>query len=296
MRNQIIVIVLIFSLLNCGEKDPDSLVEFRDKYPTELVQQVFDEQRNPLPPDGFEILPYPTDLGLMWAVLTKPEDDQVRPCIVWVTGGLPPGGPIFEKGPAEDDQSAEVFREAGLIVCYPSFRGTAGNPGFQEGFYGEVKDLVQLYDSLKARPNIDPDRIFLGGHSTGGTLVLLAAAMTDQYKAVFSFGPVDDPEGYGEEPLHANRKHEFKARAPIYWLHNISVPTFVIEGDTSPSNYASLFFMQEECENPAVTFLVAENADHFSVLRPANQLIAKKLMKPGPLSLTSEELNRAIAR
>lgn len=53
----------------------------------------------------------------------------------------------------------------------PSFRGEDRNPGSYEMFYGELEDLDAAYDWLAKQPWVDPDRIYLAGHSTGGTPV-----------------------------------------------------------------------------------------------------------------------------
>jgi dipeptidyl aminopeptidase/acylaminoacyl peptidase len=69
-----------------------------------------------------------------------------------------------------------------------------------------VDDVIVATEYLRAQPHVDPDRIYLGGHSTGGTLVQLVAASSDQYRAVFSFGPMDDVGGYGRSMCHVTRK------------------------------------------------------------------------------------------
>ena len=48
---------------------------------------------------------------------------------------------------------------------------------------------------------VDPDQIYLGGHSTGGTLALLVAESTDRFRAIFSFGPVANMRNYGTDIL-----------------------------------------------------------------------------------------------
>ena len=79
-------------------------------------------------------------------------------------------------------------------MMFPSLRGGNDNPGKKEGFLGEVNDVLAASEFLSRQEYVDPDRIYLGGHSTGGTLALLVAASTDKYRAVFSFGPNDDVE------------------------------------------------------------------------------------------------------
>ena len=60
-------------------------------------------------------------------------------------------------------------------MMFPGLRGTSGNPGTQESFLGEVDDVLAAADFLRKVDYVDPSRIYLGGHSTGGTLALLVA-------------------------------------------------------------------------------------------------------------------------
>jgi len=123
--------------------------------------------------------------------------------MIWVFGGFDNsiGETAWEPATPDNDQSASAFREAGMVMMYPSFRGGNMNPGNFEGFYGEVDDLLAAADYLATKDYVDPQRIYLGGHSTGGTMVMLAAAATVRFRAVFAFGPVDDVSGYGAEML-----------------------------------------------------------------------------------------------
>jgi dipeptidyl aminopeptidase/acylaminoacyl peptidase len=104
--------------------------------------------------------------------------------------------------------------------------------------------VIAAAKHLATLPWIDPARIYLGGHSTGGTLVLLTAALSDQFRAVFSFGPVHNPSSYGPPyfPKTASAL-EIKLRSPMDWLDNISSPTFVIEG-ADDGNWDAIKSMQ----------------------------------------------------
>ncbi len=114
-------------------------------------------------------------------------------------------------------------------MLYPSLRGGNSNPGQIEAFFGEVDDVLAATEFVAQLPYVDPQRIYLGGHSTGGTLALLVAAASDRYRAVFSFGPVDDVAGYGADVLPFNPfdQREVVLRSPIYWLDRIKTPVFV---------------------------------------------------------------------
>jgi len=181
---------------------------------------------------------------------------------------------------------------------YPSVRGGNGSPGSVELFYGEVDDLLAALDYLAAQPYVDPNRIYLGGHSTGGLLVLLAAEMTDRFRAVFSFGPVGKVTDYGikDSPYNSNDEQENRLRSPIYYLSDIRTPTFVIEGDNG--NIDSLHELKESNKSSPVQFIEVAGKDHFSVLAPMNNLLAQKILSDisdrSNIKITNAEVRNAI--
>ena len=65
----------------------------------------------------------------MNALLSKPDTPgQKHAAIIWITGGFPPGGigdSAWEPSPAENDQSAKVYRENGIIMMYPTMRSSS---------------------------------------------------------------------------------------------------------------------------------------------------------------------------
>src|SRR5690606_3682486 len=101
-------------------------------------------------------------------------------------------------GPPSDDQSASAYREAGMLMMFPTLRGGNDNPGRREAFWGEVDDVLAALEAARRLPYVDPQRIYLGGHSTGATLALLVAASGASVNAVVALGPVADISGYGD--------------------------------------------------------------------------------------------------
>ena len=85
-------------------------------------------------------------------------------------------GPVPPQGPLRAAITA-AYRRAGIVMMYPSLRGGNDNPGRREGFLGEVDDILAAAEYLARESYVDPGRIYLGGHSTGGTLAMLAAEM-----------------------------------------------------------------------------------------------------------------------
>jgi acetyl esterase/lipase len=74
-----------------------------------------------------------------------------------------------------DMLDCQPFLAAGLIVFAPAYRGENGNPGVHEMLYGELDDALAALAWLRARPEVDPERVFVFGYSAGGMLAALLA-------------------------------------------------------------------------------------------------------------------------
>lgn len=200
--------------------------------------------------------------------------------------------------PRENDQTAAAFRKAGVVMMFPSLRGGNDNPGVKESFLGEVDDVLAAATHLAKQQYVDPERIYLGGHSTGGTLVLLVAEYSDRFRGVFSFGPVEDVSSYGTDsgllPFDTSNRQEVELRSPQYWLDSVRSPVWIIEG--TEGNIDALQTMARATTNPTTHFIEVGGADHFSVLAPTNELLAQKILHDsaatGQLSLSEDEVNR----
>ena len=239
------------------------------------------------PPDVFRRIKYPSPVGELTAYLTPdPGDGQKHPAIVWITGGDSNTiDELWEPAPVENDQTAAAYREAGIVLMFPSLRGGNDNPGRREGFLGEADDVIAAAENLAKQPYVDPERIYLGGHSTGGTLVMLVAELSDRFRAIFAFGPARDVRNYGGQFVYheSSDPQESMLRSPGYWLDSVRDPLFVIEG--TGGNIASLQAMQANSTNPLVHFVAVTGPDHFGVLAPANAAIAAKILDDqGPTS------------
>ena len=125
---------------------------------------------------------------------------------------------------------------------YPSLRGGNNNPGYRERFFGEVDDVIAAAQFLAGLDYVDPSRIYLGGHSTGGTLALLVAESGNQFRAVFSLSPAWDIRGYDQKavPFDISIQTNVDCDHQIFWLDSIPLRMFVFEGTESPSNIGEL--------------------------------------------------------
>lgn len=281
-----------------------TLLDVRAGHVTKLLRQESGKEDVPWAPlHLFRTVKYPSPAGELAAYVSyPPADGKKRPAVIWIFGGFGNGidDTAWKKASPENDQSASAFRQAGLVLMFPSLRGGNKNPGVIEGFYGEVEDVLAARAYLAKQPFVDPQRIYLGGHSTGGTLVLLVAESTDQFRAIFAFGPVTDPASYGEEYLPYDRLNAKEAglRAPVKWLDLIQNPTFILEGSQGNAFHLPLF--ASASRNPLVQVRPIKNANHFNILAPVTKLIANKIWKDtgtnSNLRITPAELEQVMKK
>jgi acetyl esterase/lipase len=266
-----------------NRQSSQTLAQARHGFTTHLIEHVHDSGPVEDPPATvFRLVHYRSPVGPLAAYLTPPRSRGNHPAIIWITGGDDNSiSDVWSPASADDDQTAAQYRQAGITMMFPSLRGGNDNPGYEEGFMGEADDILAAADFLARQPGVDPGRIYLGGHSTGGTMALIESEYSARFRAVFSFGPVASPSTYDPQevaqPWDPTNPQELYLRSPIYWLGSITKPTFVFEGTTAPSNIKSLRLMSAANTNPNVHFYPVDDLTHFSILAPVNELIAKKI-------------------
>jgi acetyl esterase/lipase len=235
----------------------------------------------PPPAGSLKLVDYPSEVGRLLAYVSiPPSEEKKHPAIIWIHGG--DCNSLSEKWEPDDPknaQNASVFRESGVITMFPALRGGNNSESKREGFLGEANDIEAALNYLEAQPFVDPKRVFLGGHSTGGTLAMLVAESTSRFRAVFAFGPVGDFADYGNDFRDFQRSdEEFYVRSPEYWLSEIGSPTYVIEGDSRTSNIRSLRTMRRKSKNPVIHFVEGKGYDHFDILSPYNTVISRAIL------------------
>jgi alpha/beta superfamily hydrolase len=299
---RITFLLLVLAVIGCGKVSTSlpspanpptgqSLREARSGFVTQIVSSG-ESYGAPDTPTGseFELIRYQSPAGLLAAYLTTdPGDSQKHPAIVWITGGDNNSiGDVWTPSDRSNDQSASAFRREGIVMMFPSQRGGNNNPGRREGFYGEVDDILAATDYLAGLPYVDPDQIYLGGHSTGGTMVMLVGACTDRFRAVFALGPVAAAAQYGGEYVYCNPNNESEMvlRSPLYWLHCMKSPMYVFEGAEN-GNWDAIQNMVDENSNPEVQFFKVPGHDHFSVIAPLTEKLATQIVA-GKIKITQQ--------
>ena len=286
-----------------GDPPPATLLGARQNFHTKLLSQ--NTEKDPVkvaPRKLFLTVKYPAANGQLAAYLTPdPVDGKKHPAIIWITGGdCNSIGDVWSAAPRDNDQTAAAYRQAGIVMMFPSLRGGNNNPGVKEGFLGEVDDVLAAAKYLQKQPYVDSKRVYLGGHSTGGTLALLVSECSPLFRAVFAFGPVGDIGGYGSDfvPVDLKNRQEVRLRSPRYWLASIQSPTWVLEG-TKDGNITSLRAMANISTNAKVRFVEIKAADHFATLAPINEFIARQILQDTDaecsITLSADEVNRHFA-
>ncbi len=284
------------------------ILEARKGHRPQWVKSSFksDGEVDEPPPEVFQKITYVSPVGKLAAYLTPdPKDGKKHPAIVWAHGGFGGiGSSFWQPAPKSNDQSARAFRERGIVVMCPSWRGENNNPGKFELFYGELDDYLAALEHVRKLPYVDPDRIYLGGHSTGGTMVLLAAVASDKFRAAFSFGGMPDcvslmaNGGYGNTPYDPDSKIDNELRSAVRYTAFIKQPTFYFEGGDS-SYQEGAKEMEAVAQPLGIPFKAYElPGNHFNILHPITNLVAEKILQDaGPkwnLTFSKTELEAAI--
>jgi dipeptidyl aminopeptidase/acylaminoacyl peptidase len=144
----------------------------------------------------------------------------------------------------------------------------------------EFRDSQAGLDNAKAAldfilakvPNIDPNRIYIAGHSSAATLALLVAEHDARIKACAAYAPCTDVEarlapgladlnralpGYGEFIRFSSPKtHADKLKCPVFLFH--------AKDDTNvPVSQTTDFAAQVKKSNPNVTLVVVPRGGHY---------------------------------
>jgi len=250
-----------------------------------LVAELAGATAPPRPPPDTPVRPvtYTSgDLQLPAFLTRAPDDDALQPALIWLGGGHGQVlSDVWSSRPPEAETTARAFRQAGYTVLYPGLRGGHPGTGRAEGFLAEVDDVIAAAEHVAALPWVDPQRVYLAGHSTGGTLALLVAASTDRFAGVLAYGPTDHVRWYGPDLVYCDPDDpaELRLRSPMYWMHTIDTPTWVVEG-AAGGNVGPWQRLRADDGNEQVRFVLVEGHDHTSVLDPVNRYVAAHWRRP----------------
>jgi formylglycine-generating enzyme required for sulfatase activity/dienelactone hydrolase len=172
------------------------------------------------PPDGVSEVEYTSGELRLKAWVNRPADEKRKhPAVLFLHGGF-----AFGKG---DWEQTKPYRDAGFVVLAPMLRGENGQPGAFSFFYDEVDDVLAAAEYLSQQPYVDAKRLFVAGHSVGGTMTLLTALASNRFRAAASFdgfpywGPfTEDPN----LPFDKSDPREIQLRSPIAYTGSLKCP------------------------------------------------------------------------
>jgi dipeptidyl aminopeptidase/acylaminoacyl peptidase len=159
------------------------------------------------------------------------------PAILYLHGGWAFG--------ADDWEQAQPLRDAGFVVMTPLLRGENGQVGNFTMFYDEIDDVLAAADQLARLPQVDPQRIYVAGHSAGGTHALLAAMASNRFRAAVSLSGSPDQLEFvrsGWEkvvPFDQTDIREFQLRSPVAYATSFKCPTRLYVGGAEAEFHAS---------------------------------------------------------
>ena len=128
--------------------------------------------------------------------LTLPEGDGPFPAMLMITGSGAQNRDEELAGHRPFLVIADAVTRAGVAVLRVDDRGVGGSGGdlSQATYVDLVGDVEAGVSFLKARPDVDANRVGLFGHSEGGYLAPLAATQADVAFVIMMAGPSVDGE------------------------------------------------------------------------------------------------------
>ena len=182
-------------------------------------------------PSGAKEVTYPSGNLRLKGWLSTARLGKSSPAVVFLHGGFAIDGDDWAVG-------QELIKQ-GYILFMPQLRAENGNAGNFEMFGGEVDDAIAAGVYLQGVPGVDPKRVYVMGHSVGGSLAVLAAQMPSPYKASASLS------GYARltewidnfpriVPFERKNASERAIRDPSLYTSTVQVPLFMFTEETNP--------------------------------------------------------------
>jgi dienelactone hydrolase len=204
----------------------EDYAEVRKRFRTKLLERGPAPQEEPMhrPATGVTEVEYTSGtLRLKAWVNRPPKDNPKLAAVLFVHGGFAFGPPDWEM--------TKPYRDAGYVVLVPILRGENGQPGSFSLLYDEVDDVLAAAKYLAVQPYVDSDRLYLAGHSSGGSVALLTAMASNRFRAVASFDGLPDLAAVFKPGKKANElrfdlndARELEVRSPLAYAASFKCP------------------------------------------------------------------------
>jgi dipeptidyl aminopeptidase/acylaminoacyl peptidase len=221
------------------------------------------------PPPGVSEVEYLSGALRLHAWLSKARPGP-SPAVLFLHGGF-----AFEP---DDWDVSQPFRDAGFVVMTPLFRAEDDQPGAFSFFYDEVDDALAAGDLLARQPGVKKDEIFIAGPSAGGTVALLAAMTSKQFRAAATFSASPDQVLFCRHAKHAARDvpvnlqdlAELEMRSPLAFAESLKCPARIYFGTQEPHfRQTSERLATLARERGLDVEAIAVKGDHGSAVAPA---------------------------
>jgi dipeptidyl aminopeptidase/acylaminoacyl peptidase len=186
-----------------------------------------------LPADATEVT-YSSSPDQLKAWLFTPDTPGPHSAVLYLHGGH-----AFDSG---DWDAAQPYRDAGFVVAAPILRGENGQPGTFSMYYDETDDVLAAIEYLRHLKSVDPHRIFVAGHSVGGTMTMLAALTSKHIRAAAAFSGSPDqllyvslaPGAKERAPFDYKDERELIMRSPLAFAAYFKCPLRIYYGSKEP--------------------------------------------------------------
>jgi dienelactone hydrolase len=219
------------------------------------------------PQPGVREVQFPSGNLQLKAWVNPPAGAGKKPAVLFLHGGF-----AFA---ADDWDMAQPFRDAGYVVMTPMLRGENGLPGSYSMFYDEVDDVLAAAEVLAKMPGVDATRIYVAGHSVGGTIAMLAAMTSKRFRACVSFSGSADQVAWsrleeGVVPFDKKDKKEFEMRSPLAYPKSFKCPVRAYYGSEEIIFEFSLKKLAEKATAAGLDVQAIEvDGDHETAVPPA---------------------------
>jgi len=183
------------------------------------------------------------DLSMEGLLLLPPSGEPPYPLLTILHGGSSGRHTM-----RFNEAYSQVYSSLGYAVLLPNTRGSSGygehfgsaNVGDFGGL--EVEDVLQAVEAAVSRGSVDPERLYLYGHSYGGFLVQMVVARSPRFQAAVSEAGVSDwtafyqtsdladlsVQGLGGTPRSAPDR--YREASPIHQVEQIDTPLLLLHG------------------------------------------------------------------
>jgi dipeptidyl aminopeptidase/acylaminoacyl peptidase len=267
-----LISLLLVGLVSCqagNANNNQSLADARQAFVTKLrvrspAPQSYQDET---PPPNVQQVEYASgNLQLKGWLSQNSGNGKKQPAIVYLHGGWSFG--------ADDWQDAAPFTQAGFVLFMPMLRAENGNPGVYESFLGEVDDAIAAGKFVASLPNIDPQNVFIVGHSVGGVLTTLVSMLPSPYKAAAAFDGYVDMASWAADspdkavPYDRENPEEVRIRNPLAFANSIQKPLQLYVGESRDVNQQLATKARKagkDCQ------LITVAGDHQTMVEPAVQ-------------------------